>query len=123
MLRYVLTAGQRSPWIELRGVSAFEMQGKNASSSVCGLYGANVDPTSKSATVDDEVLVESFGGTSFARSLYSPMPRFVYVKNTAGTGTVTITFGQAVNDLGRISQLNELGFPAGTSGRSNEMPS
>lgn len=123
MLKYTLTAGQRSPWIDLRGVSAFEMQGINASSSVCGLYAGNVDPTSESATVADEVLVESFSGSSFAKSLYSPMSRYAYVKNTAASGTLTVTFGQALDDEGKIGQLSEVGFTKGTSGRSNEMPS
>ena len=123
MLRYTLTTGQRSPWIDIRGVSAFEFQGINASSSVCGLYAANVDPTSENATVVDEGLLESFSGSFFAKSLFSPMSRFIYVKNTAGVGTLTVTFGQAVNDKGSLAQLSELGFSKGTSGRSNQMPS
>jgi hypothetical protein len=119
---YTLTAGQRTPWIDLRGVRAFEMQGKNVGGSVATLYGANVDPTSETATVVDELPVESFSGSTFAKSLYSPMSIYGYVKNT-GAGTLTLTFGQSENAQGDIATVNEVGFGKGTSGRSNEMPS
>jgi hypothetical protein len=120
---YTLTAGQRTPWIDLRGITAFEFQGTNASSSVAALYGGNLDPTSESATTADEGAIESFSGSFFARSLYSPMSNWVYFKNTAGTGTVKITIGQALNESGQLVQTNELSFAKGTTGRSNEMPS
>jgi hypothetical protein len=119
---YILTAGQRTPWLDFRGVRAFEMQGKNDSGSIATLYAANVDPTSETATVADELPAESFSGSTFAKSLYSPMPLYGYVKNT-GAGTLTLTFGQSENARGDIATVNEVGFGTGTSGRSNEMPS
>lgn len=118
---YTLTAGQRTPWIDFTGVSAFELQGINSGGSAATLYVANVGPTSETATAADEGPLESFVTTFFAKSLYAPMSRFGYLKNT-GTGTLKVSVGQAIFDKS-IGLLGEVGFSKGTSGRSNEMPS
>lgn len=118
---YTLTAGQRSPWIDLRGISACEIQGLNSGASVVSMYVANTSPTSETATVADEGALETFSAAFFAKSLFAPMSLFVYFKNT-GTGTAKVSLGQAISDP-KITQLNELGFAKGTSGRSPDMPS
>jgi hypothetical protein len=122
---YVLTAGQTTPWIDLRPWSGggFELHGINAGGATATLQVCNTDPTSALNTPADTISIETFSGAEFGKTLYGPMPNFGRIKNTAGGGTVTMSFGGGMTSTGESAQVGEVSFSKGTSGRNNEMPS
>jgi hypothetical protein len=122
---YILAAGQTTPWINLQPWSGggFELHGINAGGAEATLQVCSTDPTSPQDTPLDTISVETFSEAEFGRALYGPMPNFGRIKNTAGGGTVTMSFGGGVTSTGESAQVSEVSFAKGTSGRNNEMPS
>ena len=97
MTPVILAAGEESAWFNMSGfvggdvVLTIKIGGS-------GVAAINVSCDESDAHTDEVSSVESFSSTT-VRVLQAPLPDYIQIKNTAGSGTVTFALGRGVQQV------------------------
>lgn len=109
-----LTNGVATDWMDASPFVSLELQGK-----VTGVVTVIIEGSNDTQAKTEPVQYGSTFSADFAKALFQPMPKLIRLRQSAGAGSVIVSFGNGVTPKNEIVPVTKQGVKAG--GPSSEL--